>query len=451
MPRWSPTSSGCCTATGSWKSVRRTACTAPAAIGISFEAHVTGVCPHCGDDDCDANLCEKCAWPNSGADLRSPRCNHCGEAPTLRPFTRLVFPLSQYADRLRAYHRDVILSPQLESLAADLIEHGLPDIAVSHPTDWGVPVPVEGFADQCVYVWAEMVPGYLAELAEALRAAGRDVHTWRQVWNEARVVQFFGWDNGYFHTLLFPALMMAYDPSLRLPAALCTNEFLLLDNEKFSTSREHAVWGSALIAEVPADVVRFALAYDRPQFGRTNFTLNRFHALVDGTLVGQWQSWLSDLFTALDEYGAGRLPDAAATASQRLFVEGLATLAADCLAAYTIEQFSPRRAARMLQELVTRTTDFAAGQSRLRQRDPASASALAGLAAEAHAAKLLAQLAAPIMPDFAQRLWTALGCAGVAVWDDFAPLKPGRPMGSTRSFFIPLPEGLATRLGRHSE
>ncbi|MFI5933793.1 class I tRNA ligase family protein [Actinoplanes sp. NPDC051494] len=413
-----------------------------------FEAHVTGTCPFCGDDDCDANLCEKCAWPNVGTDLLEPRCNHCGTPPVLRPFTRLIFPLSRYADRLRGYHRTVVMSPQLESLAGELLEHGLPDIAVSHVTDWGVPVPVDGFPGQCVYVWAEMVPGYFAELAEALRAAGRDPGDWRRVWDEARVVQFFGWDNGYFHTLLFPALMMAYDPGLRLPAAWCANEFFLLDDEKFSTSREHAIWGSELLELVPADVVRFALAHDRPQFRRTNFTLRRFHDLVDGVLAGRWQGWLAGLFTALEEQAGGRIPGAAPTTAQRLFVAGLGTIAADGLAAYTVEQFSPRRAARTLRELVERATDFADGQSRLRRRAPGSPAALAGLAAEAQAAKLLAQLAAPIMPGFAQRLWTALGCTGAPVWDDLAPLRAGTPYGTDRQFFLPLPPDLASRLGR---
>jgi methionyl-tRNA synthetase len=413
-----------------------------------FAAHVTGVCAHCGDDDCDAGLCEKCAWPNAGADLRDPRCNHCGGPATLRPVTRLVFPLSRYADQLREYHRLVVMSPQLESLVDELIQHGLPDIAVTHVTDWGVPVPVDGFADQRVDVWAEMVPGYFAELAETLRATGRDPRDWRQAWNEATVAQFFGWDNGYFHTLLFPALMMAYDPGLRLPAAFCTNEFFLLDDEKFSTSREHAIWGSDLLAEVPADVVRFALARDRPQFSRTNFTLERFHDLADGVLAGEWQGWLSQLIAALDEHAGGRIPEGTPTATQRRFVDGLDTLAADGLAAYSVEQFSPRRAARALQEVVHRATDFAAGQARLRRRDPASPAALAGLAAEAQAAKLLAQLAAPIMPHFAQRLWTALGCAGPPTWDEQARLVPGHPIGTDRTFFAPLPSGLRTRLGR---
>jgi methionyl-tRNA synthetase len=408
------------------------------------DAHVTGACPHCGNDDCDGNLCEVCARPNAVVDLVEPRCNQCGGPPGRREFTRLVFPLSAYADRLRDYHRQAIFSPQLEALCADLLDRGLPDIPVTHPSDWGVPVPVEGFEDQRIFVWAEMWPGYFAEVAETLAARGEDPQTWRTVWNAAQVVQFFGWDNGYFHTLLYPALTMAYDPALRPPHALLTNEFYLLDDDKFSTSRSHAVWGGALIAQVPADVVRFVLAHDRPQYERTNFTFDRFRELVDGELVGRWQDWLDDLFARL----GATVPDFAyATPSQRRFVAGLATLAEDGLDAYTAERFSPPRAARTLRELVTRAREFAAAGARAALTRPGSPEVLTGVAAEAQAAKLLAQLAFPIMPEFAGRLWSALGGEGPVRLDDLAPLPEGTPVGAPGTpFFEPLPADLEQRV-----
>jgi methionyl-tRNA synthetase len=360
-----------------------------------------------------------------------------------------VFPLSQYADRLRAYHQTAVMSPQLEALAASIIEAGLPDIAVTHPTDWGLPATIPGFEDQRVYVWVEMVPGHMAALAEALSDRGEDPADWRRIWDQADAAQFFGWDNGYFHALLFPALMMAYDPTWRLPAALCANEFLLLDDAKFSTSRGHAIWGGDLLAEAPADAVRFALACDRPQFSRTAFTLARFRGLVDDELAGRWQRGVAGLLDAVDRHCGGRIPDsAAATGSQRRFVAGLPTLAEACLAAYAIEQFDPRAAVRMIVELVRRIADFDDGQSRLRATRPDSAETRAGVAAQAQAVKLLAQLAAPIMPDFAQAVWTALGCEGAPRWDDHAPLRPGQRIGSNRGFLQPLPEDLPARLGR---
>lgn len=410
----------------------------PACRRFLVDAHVTGTCPHCGNDDCDGNLCEVCAWPNECADLVSPRCNHCGSSPEVRIHHRLVFPLSRYADRLRQFHSEVVLGPQLEALCEDLLDNGLPDVPVTHPADWGVPVPVEGFEDQRLNVWAEMVPGYFAQLANVLAARGDERRGWREVWDGADVVQFFGWDNGYFHALLFPALMIAYDDTIRLPCALLTNEFYCLDDVKFSTSRRHAIWGGALLSAVPTDGVRFALAHDRPQFEATSFTFHRFRELVDDELVGNWESWLSDWFSRLTSAQAGLIPSlAGATRSQADFVESLLGLAEDCLSAYSIARFSPRQAARGLCELVRRGQDFAAGQARQRMRGATA------LAAEATAVKLLAQLSYPLMPEFSGRLWSALGYPGEPRWDGGTPVPAGqRTIPPDTPFFQVLPTDL---------
>lgn len=410
-----------------------------------FEAHVTGKCPHCGATS-DGNSCENCALPNACTDLVAPFCNACGGTPRERPVTRLVLRLADYADRLRAFHRSAHLSPQLEALCADMLSRGLPEIPVSHPTDWGLRMPVAGFEDQRVYVWAEMLPGYFAELAEALRSAGRDPLEWRSVWNDAstEVVQFFGFDNGYFHAVLHPALLMAYDPSLRLPTALLTNEFYQLGGSKFSTSRRHAIWAGDLLSVVPSCVTRFVIAHDRPEHDRTSFSWERLHELADGELAGTWQGWLTDLFARIESEADGRVPQAAgAEGSQQRFLTLLERIAEDCLSAYSAARFSPRRATRLLCELVRCATDFAAAQQRTRSAQPAAA-----LAAEAAAARTLAQLAHPLMPEFAEHLWTALGEHGTPRWDGVRPPVAGRAVKARPSFFQPLPEDIAEQVMR---
>lgn len=404
-----------------------------------FEAHVTGKCPHCGAA-CDGNSCENCALPNRCTDLVDPVCNACGGTPREQSVTRLVLPLNDYADRLRAFHRAADLSPQLEALCADMLAGELPDVPVSHPTDWGIEMPVAGFEDQRIYVWAEMMPGYFAELAEALRAAGRDPADWRTVWNDPRteIVQFFGFDNGYFHAVLQPALLMAYDPAFRLPTALLTNEFYQLGGSKFSTSRRHAIWAEDLLAAVPASVTRFVLAHDRPEAQRTSFGWARFRELVDRELVGNWQGWLSDLFTRLETRSAGRVPEATGmNRSQQQFLGLLERMAQECLRAYSAQEFSSRRATRLLCELVCCAQDFAAAQTRTRSARPAAA-----LAAEAAAARTLAQLAYPVMPEFAAHLWTSLGEEGAPRWDGVRPPTPGRPVEHRPCFIRPLPENI---------
>ncbi|MDH6575017.1 class I tRNA ligase family protein [Kitasatospora sp. MAP5-34] len=405
-----------------------------------FEAHLTGKCPHCGAAS-DGNSCENCALPNQCTDLVDPLCNACGGTPVERPVQRLVFPLSEYADQLRAFHAATDMSPQLEALCADMIERGLPDIPVSHPTDWGIEMPVPGFEDQRIYVWAEMMPGYFAELAEALHGAGQAPESWRTVWNDpdTEIVQFFGFDNGYFHALLQPALLMAYDPSYRLPRALVTNEFYQLGTSKFSTSRRHAIWANDLLAAVPADAARFVLSHDRPENERTSFSWARFHELVDTELAGTWQHWLTGLFSRIEAQADGLVPQASeASRSQAQFLRLLDRIAEDCLLAYSAASFSPRRATRILCELVRCAQDFAAGQTRTRE----AGSTTTALAYEAAAARTLAQLAYPVMPEFAERLWTSLGEEGSPRWDGVQLPTPGRPVETRTRFFEALPANI---------
>ncbi len=397
-----------------------------------FEAYVTGRCPHCGAAS-DGNSCENCALPNRCVDLADPKCNVCGGQPEARPVKRLVFPLGRYSSRLRSFHAAADMSPQLEALCAAMLNQALPDIPVSHPTDWGIKVPVPGFGDQRIYVWAEMLAGYFAELAHALKAAGRNPADWSAVWNDpaTEIVQFFGFDNGYFHAVLQPALLMAYDPSFKLPTALVTNEFYQLGSSKFSTSRRHAIWAGDLLAAVPASAVRFVLARDRPEAERTSFGWDRFGDLAEGVLAGRWQAWLGDLFCRLTEHAGGQIPAATRlNRSHETFLNTLRQCACGIVDAYRPERFSPRRAARLLSELVCCAADFAAGQARTRGRQDEAASS--ALAVEAAAALALAKLAAPIMPAFAEQLWRQgergrrAGLGPVRI-DRGAGIQPGLP------------------------
>jgi methionyl-tRNA synthetase len=400
------------------------------------DAYLTGTCPHCGNDDCDGNLCERCAWPNSCVDLIDVHCNFCGGTPSRSTLRRLVFPLGRYADELRRYHRHAVLSPQLEALCDELLSAGLPDIPVTQPMPWGVPVTVPGFTDQRYFVWAEMVPGYFATVAESRRLRGLDPEDWRAEWNGSDVVQFFGWDNGYFHALLFPALMAAWDPGLRLPTALLTNEFYQLDALKFSTSRQHAIWGNVFLDAVPADVCRFVLALDRPEFTQTSFSLETFHALANDELAGRWQPWLAGTLERLADLGPA---DIELSPSHARFVAGLTGLAEECLSHYGPDDFSLGQVARSLIELVTRARDFTATQSRSRASGPETGERLrrSAAAAEGAAARLLAQLAAPIMPEFAGRLWTALGEAGEPILDGIR-VPTGAAQVPSTPFFAPI-------------
>lgn len=393
-----------------------------------FEAHVSGKCPHCGAGS-DGSACEQCGWPNDCVDLVDPVCKYCGGKPATRPFRRLYFPLDRYREQLREHYRSVRMSAHLRSLCLQMVED-LPEIAVSHVADWGIPVPVPGFEDQRIYVWMEMAPGFLAATEELLAREAPGA-SWEDWWKDGEhaLVQFFGFDNGYFHGVLFPALWIAYDPAINLARSFVTNEFLRLDGAKFSTSRGHAIWGQEILQKVPADVLRFYLAWSGPEREQTNFTLAGMEETVGRELVERWQAWLRDLGARVERQFGGVAPWSGAwTDEHEEFFLALKGTAAEVAASYEAESFSPGRAVRQLAELVRLARRFAQAESYWARVPKGKEELRNAFALELAAARALALLAAPVMPGFSARLWQALGYeapAGPLPWEEVPQFLPG--------------------------
>lgn len=374
------------------------------------DAYLTGTCPRCGNDDCDGNLCESCAWPNSCTDLIDARCLHCGSTPSLSTLRRLVFPLSEYTTFLRKYLSGVIMSDQLRDLFNQMLTEGLPDIAITQPEPWGVTCNIPGYTHQRYFVWAAMGPGYLAALDNHLNEESNSKEDWKTVWNEAKITQFFGWDNSYFHGLLIPALMHAADENLHLPDAFYVNEFLNLDGEKFSTSREHAIWANAFLSEYPADVCRYVLARNRPEFYRTSFTLEAFAAIANSELHAGIGGYCHAALERLRDHGT-----ILQGSSQRSFEEISPTLreiVGLARASYSDAQFSVARVTRALHELAQRAHELHRSRDRLFSGDSNSVLMSKSLLNDLFALHEISVLSNPIMPEFAKKLWKDLGQSG---------------------------------------
>lgn len=398
-----------------------------------FEAHIKGLCSHCGAGS-DGGICEACGHPNSGADLRDPRCATCGTAPaSRRPATRLVFPLNNYKDYLRRYVHSADMNTHARALCDELLTNNLPDVAVTQPADWGITVPIEGFSDQRISAWFELGPHYLA-VSDMLHAhlGGPD---WRAQWTGANeIVQCFGFDSAYFHIILFPALFHAFDPGITPPKGFIINEFYRLDGRKFSTSRKHALWASEFLQQYPSDAVRFHLCLTRPETTQTNFTLPEFLQTLDSELVGVWDGWLASL--------AARTADRPAPSAQQWtpshlrFYERLVRIVSDVGSSYEVAEFSTQRATRLLGELVREARALAAANAHHANNAARASEYRTGLALELAAARTLALLAYPIMPRFAASLWADLGQPGSiaqATW----PSRPTPLAAETRLALSP--------------
>lgn len=399
-----------------------------------FEAHVDGLCPHCGAGS-GGNACEACGRPNDCTDLESPRCHHCGTQPVIRQLKRIYFPLAPYEDRLRELYDRIQMNPHMRSLCLKMIADGLPEIAVSHETDWGIPVTVPGFEKQKIYVWFEMGPGYLAAARELLGKPGDDAD-WKSFWGspDRQVVQFFGFDNGYFHAVLFPATFFACDGDIRQATAFLTNEFYFYEGSKFSTSRNHAMWARELLDRVPVDAARFYLAYDRPDSEQRNFTLAALEETVRRELTGEWEPWLRELGRKVKTHFGGALPGTGAwTRDHQHFFQDLTRLNGEAARAYEMEAFCPPRAAQTMIELVRAARRFAKAEEHWQGIPQRFEEWRTAVALEALAAKTLARIAGPVMPDFAAQLWRDLGYDGSlfdGTWEESLELVPsGREVG----------------------
>jgi methionyl-tRNA synthetase len=377
-----------------------------------FEAFVSGACPHCRNST-GGNLCEACGRPNDCADLIDPICVLCGDPPTLRRASRLYLPLSRYARELEDHVKSARMSPHLRVVCEEMLAAGLPDVSMSHFSEWGIPVPVPGFEGQTIYVWFEMAPGFLAATEELAQERGAE--SWQTFWGpgadpESEVVQFFGIDNGFFYALLFPAIFLAWNSEVRLPTELVVNEFYRLEGSKFSTSRGHAIWGADVLRRLMPDQVRFYMAYTSPQRTETNFEQEACDRALESELRGAWQGWLFELGRRASADLGGRAPRGTLLDPTHVaFAQRLQELVRMAETAYEAETFSPQSAARACCELVRLSREHGDEQSHWQRVAGCRERWEASMALELLAAKTLALISYPLMPHFATRLWRELG------------------------------------------
>lgn len=355
--------------------------------------------------------------PISCTGLIDPKAKLTGATPEIQDVRRLFLPLEPHRASIESYVEKVAMPAHLRALIQRLLSAELPDFVVSHVSDWGIPVPLEGFEGQIISAWVEMCPGYISfsvPVTDALAGDQADEESWRQLWAtpDAELVQFFGLDNGWYHVIVYPLLYQLYDASIRPPVAFVCNHFYRLEGEKFSTSRSHAIWGGDAAQEWGADPLRFFLALTGPEVEHSNFERAEFEGFVDDELIGTWQEWLGRLATKLERPYAGVIPEAGTWTDPHLhFLKRLKGFLDEAEAALAAESFSMRRLTRLACELVRSASDFGKRQDAYGLHPSGKDERRTGIALELAAARVLALIASPVMPGFAEHLWAGLGYA----------------------------------------
>jgi methionyl-tRNA synthetase len=272
---------------------------------------VTGTCPKCGNEEAYGDQCEKCGSTLNATDLINPKSAITGNVPTLKQTKHWFLPL----DKHEAFLKEWILKghkkdwkPNVYGQVKSWIDDGLRPRAVTRDLDWGIPVPVEGAEGKVLYVWFDAPIGYISSTKEWAERVGKD---WEPYWKDkdTKLVHFIGKDNIVFHCIIFPAMLKA-EGSYILPDNVPANEFLNLEGNKLSTSKNWAVWLPDYLEDFPnqQDVLRYALTANAPESKDNDFTWADFQARNNNELVAIFGNFINRVVVLTDKYYNGIVP-----------------------------------------------------------------------------------------------------------------------------------------------
>ena len=273
------------------------------------DRYVTGECPHCHAQGAYGDQCEKCGTSLAATDLIDPHSAITGSVPVLRETRHWYLPLDRWQDKLEKWildgHKE--WKTNVYGQCKSWLDMGLQPRAVSRDLSWGVPVPVEGAEGKVLYVWFDAPIGYISNTKELLP------DSWEKYWKdpETRVINFIGKDNIVFHCIVFPAMLMAYGDNYQLPDNVPANEFLNLEGDKISTSRNWAVWLHEYLADFPGkqDVLRYVLTANAPETKDNDFTWRDFQARNNNELVAILGNFVNRAMVLTHKYFNGKVPE----------------------------------------------------------------------------------------------------------------------------------------------
>ncbi len=280
----------------------------PEAKTFLADRYIVGTCPKCGNEGAYGDQCEKCGSTLSPEELINPKSKLSGAEPIKKKTTHWYLPLQDYEQWLREWilegHTE--WRPNVYGQVKSWLDGGLQPRAVTRDLDWGVPVPVEGAEGKVLYVWFDAPIGYISNTRELFP------QSWEQWWKspDTKLVHFIGKDNIVFHCIVFPSMLKAYGDYV-LPENVPANEFLNLEGDKISTSRNWAVWAHEYLEQFPGkeDVMRYVLTANAPETKDNDFSWKDFQTRNNSELVAIFGNFVNRAVVLTHKYFAGRVPE----------------------------------------------------------------------------------------------------------------------------------------------
>ena len=271
------------------------------------DRYVMGECPHCGNPNAYGDQCEKCGSDLSPLELKNPRSTISGSQPVLKNTKNWYLPLNDYQEWLKEWilkeHQE--WRPNVYGQCKSWLDMDLQPRAMTRDLDWGIPVPIEGAEGKVLYVWFDAPIGYISNTKELCNNEPEKFGNWEKWWKdpETRLVHFIGKDNIVFHCIIFPTMLKAHGGYI-LPDNVPSNEFLNLENDKISTSKNWAVWLHEYLVDFPGkqDVLRYVLTANAPETKDNNFTWKDFQERNNSELVAIYGNFVNRALQLTKKY-----------------------------------------------------------------------------------------------------------------------------------------------------
>ena len=414
----------------------------PEARQFLADRFVTGTCPICQNPEAYGDQCESCGSSLSATELIHPKSTLSGAQPELKKTKHWYLPLNQYEDFIKEWilegHQHD-WKPNVYGQVKSWVSNGLQARAVTRDLDWGITVPVKNAEGKVLYVWFDAPIGYISSTKEWAEKNGKE---WEPYWTdkETQLVHFIGKDNIVFHCIIFPVMLKASDRYI-LPKNVPANEFLNLEGQKISTSKNWAVWLHEYLKEFPdqQDVLRYVLTANAPQNKDNDFTWEEFQARNNNELVAIFGNFINRVMVLTHKYYDGYVPEPGTLEQEDLdALETMAKLPAKI--GQTIENYRFREASQQLMGLARLGNKYLADAEpwKLIKTDPERVKTIMHTALQISSA--LAILAEPLLPFSSTKLKKMLNLdskstSWAAVETEKALLEPKHLLGKTALLF----------------
>ncbi|SMC37549.1 methionine--tRNA ligase [Moheibacter sediminis] len=389
------------------------------------DRYIMGECPKCGNPNAYGDQCESCGSTLSPTELINPRSSLSGNSPILKETKNWYLPLNEYETFLKEWILDGHKSDWKSNVYGQVkswIDDGLKPRAMTRDLNWGVKVPLPDAEGKVLYVWFDAPIGYITSTIEWAEANGKD---WKDYWQnpDTKLIHFIGKDNIVFHCIIFPAMLKAHGNYI-LPENVPANEFMNLEDDKISTSRNWAVWGNEYLDEFPGqeDVLRYVLTANLPENKDNNFTWKDFQTKNNSELVGIFGNFINRVMVLTHKYYDGKIP------AKTVEFEELNQLKdfAKNIGTY-LEKFEYRNALSEYMNLARLGNQFLQSQEPWKKQDnPEEVKGI--MYAAAQIAGMLAQLGEPFMPFTSDKLFKMLNISSLN-WNELENINEVLPEG----------------------